>query len=67
LKQLFGNAQMVGDARSNSIILKADPAAARAIEELIRRLDVPGADDASGTSGSGGVGGTSPRPPGGKP
>jgi len=67
LRQLFGNIQVVSDARTNSIILKADPVTEREIEALIRRLDVPGADDASGTSGAGGAGGTSPRPPGGRP
>jgi hypothetical protein len=59
LKQLYGNVQIVGDSRSNSIILKAEPAAAREIEELIRRLDVPGSDEASG------AGGGPPRPGGG--
>jgi RNA polymerase sigma factor (sigma-70 family) len=59
LKQLYGTVQIVGDARSNSIILKGDSAAARELEELIRKLDVPGADE---TGGAGGLGGTPPRP-----
>jgi type II secretory pathway component GspD/PulD (secretin) len=62
LKQLYGNVQIVGDSRSNSIILKAEPAAAQEIEELIRKLDIRGADEASGVGGSGGV---PPRPGGG--
>jgi hypothetical protein len=61
LKQLLGNVQVVGDARSNSIVLKADATAAREIEELIRKLDVQGVDE---TGGSGGEGGGSPRLPG---
>lgn len=61
LKQLLGNVQVVGDARSNSIVLKTDATAAREIEELIRKLDVQGVDE---TGGSGGEGGGSPRPPG---
>jgi type II secretory pathway component GspD/PulD (secretin) len=56
---LYGTVQIVGDARSNSIILKGDSAAARELEELIRKLDVPGADE---TGGAGGLGGTPPRP-----
>ena len=51
LKQLFANVQVVGDARSNSIILKAEPAAARELEELIRKLDVRGNDEAGGAGG----------------
>ena len=53
LKQLLGNVQVVGDARSNSIVLKADPAAAREIEELIRKLDVQGVDETGGSGGDG--------------
>jgi RNA polymerase sigma factor (sigma-70 family) len=55
LKQFLGAAQVVGDARSNSIILKTDAATAKEIVELIRKLDVPGAEDQGGTSGSGGA------------
>jgi len=40
LKQLFSHLQVVGDERTNSLILKGEPAAARKIEALIRKLDV---------------------------